>query len=105
LIAPAAATRLIYVAFDLQLPHQRFAQGVYMGSLAVWSMSVFSLLFRHGALRLRGMGLLLAGLAGAQPRTIHQETFFLVGLLCMTESLLLDRERPSASSESWSKTA
>lgn len=105
LIAPAAATRLIYVAFDLQLPHQRLAQGVYMGSLAVWSMSVFSLLFRHGALRLRGMGLLLVGLAGAQPRTIHQETFFLVGLLCMTESLLLDRERPSASSESWSKTA
>ena len=66
-----------------------------MLSLAVWSMAVFSLLFRHGALRLRGMGLLLVGLSGAQPRAIHQETFFLIGLLCVTESLLLDRESAS----------
>jgi hypothetical protein len=99
LIAPAGATRLIYIAFDLQLPHQPLAQGIYMASLAVWSMAVISLLLRHGALRLRGMGLLLVGLAGVQPRTIHQETFFLVGLLCMTESLLIDRERPSLTTE------
>jgi len=99
LIAPAGATRLIYIAFDLQLPHQPLAQGIYMASLAVWSMATISLLLRHGVLRLRGMGLLLVGLAGAQPRTIHQETFFLVGLLCMTESLLIDRERPSLTTE------
>lgn len=95
LFAPAAAVRLIYIGFDLQLPPQPVAQGVYMLSLAVWSMAVFSLLFRHGALRLRGMGLLLVGLSGAQPRAIHQETFFLIGLLCVTESLLLDRESAS----------
>ena len=105
LAAPAAAARLIYIAFDLQLPHQPLAQGIYMGSLAVWSLAVFSLLFRHGALRLRGMGILLVGLAGAQPRTIHQEAFFLVGLLCMAESLLIDRDRPSLSSEVWPRTS
>ena len=94
-LAPAAAARLIYIGFDLQLPHQPLAQGVYILSLASWSLSVGSLLLRHGALRLRGFGVLLVGLAGAQPRMIHQETFFLVGLLCLLESLLIDREHSS----------
>ncbi len=94
-LAPTGAARLIYIGFDLQLPSPPLAQGIFMLSLATWSMAVFSLLLRHGALRLRGIGMLLVGLAGAQPRTIHQETFFLVGLLCLTESLLIDREHSS----------
>lgn len=89
--SPVLAAQLIYLGFDLQLPQLAWLQAVFMVSLSVFSLTVGSLLLRTGLLRLRGVGLLLVGLAGAQPRAIHQATFYLVGLLCLADSFLLDR--------------
>jgi len=87
--APTLALRLIYLGFDLQLPQVPWLQAVFILSLSAWSLAVFSHVLRKGRLRLRGLGLLLVGLAGAQPKMLHQELFYLVGLLCLVESLAL----------------
>lgn len=98
LFSHGAATRLIYIGFDLHLPAEAAAQGLYMLSLSAWCFGVLSLLLRRGPHRRRGLGLLLLGLAGAQPRAIHQVAFYLCGLLCLADSLLDygDRDEPRA---------
>lgn len=88
LINHAAAARLIYIGFDLHLPAEAVAQGFFMLSLSAWCFGVFSLLLRRGPERRRGMGILLIGLAGAQPRALHQISFYLCGLLCLADTLI-----------------
>lgn len=98
----ATALRLIYMAFDLRLPMRFEAQTLYLLCLTAWVYSVSGLFFigrRDGSgdsERLRGLGLLLLGLAGCQARTMPQMMFFLAGLLCAAEGVLAQAGRRDA---------
>lgn len=97
----STALRLIYMAFDLRLPMRFEAQTLYLLCLTAWVYSVSGLFFvgrgAPGSERLRGLGLLLLGLAGCQARTMPQMMFFLAGLLCAAEGVLAQTgRRPAA---------
>lgn len=88
---PNLAIRIIYMSFDLRLPPHIEAYALYLLSLFAWVFAVVALLVGEKAERPRGLGLLLIGLAGCQSRALHQMLFYLAGLLCIAESLLLYR--------------
>lgn len=94
-----AAARIIYIGFDLHLPAEALVQGLFMLSLSAWTFSVMSLLLRPGSSRRIGIGLALLGLAGSQPRAIHQVAFYLCGLLCLADVLLANSLRSEAPTE------
>lgn len=98
----STALRLIYMAFDLRLPMRFEAQTLYLLCLTAWVYSVLGLFFigrggsNTGSEPLRGLGLLLLGLAGCQARTMPQMMFFLAGLLCASEGVLAHTTRRAA---------
>lgn len=96
----ATALRLIYMSFDLRLPMRFEAQTLYLLCLTAWVYSVAGLIFMGRQAgpseRSRGLGLLLLGLAGCQARTLPQMMFFLAGLLCAAEGVLLQASRRPA---------
>jgi hypothetical protein len=94
-----AAARIIYIGFDLHLPAEALVQGLFMLSLSAWTFSVMSLLLRPGSSRRIGVALALLGLAGSQPRAIHQVAFYLCGLLCLADVLLADSLRSETPTE------
>lgn len=93
----ATALRLIYMSFDLRLPMRFEAQTLYLLCLTAWVYSVAGLFFSGrsstSSERMRGLGLLLLGLAGCQARTLPQMMFFLAGLLCAAEGVLFQPVR------------
>ncbi len=90
-------TRIIYMGFDLRLPPQAEAYVFYLLSLCAWVFAVVALAVGEKPQPFRGLGLLLMGLGGCQPRTLHQLLFSLAGLFCVAESML---HRPSAAPKS-----
>ena len=93
LLDRGAVARLVYIGFDMHLPAAPLAQLLYLASLGSWLFAVVTLLLRSSHYHRRGIGLLLVGLAGGQPRTIYQQCFFLTGLLCLADSLRHGDER------------
>lgn len=94
---PNLTTRMIYMSFDLRLPPHAESYVIYLLSLCAWVFALVALaLCERRLLWVRMLGLLLVGLAGCQARALHQLLYYLVGLLCVAESLL----DPAGESES-----
>lgn len=87
-LAPSAATRLIYLSYDLRLPLRIDAQILYLLCLSTWIYATAALLLGSSQARITGAGLLLVGLAGCQAKTVHQLLFFVSGILLVAEGLL-----------------
>lgn len=80
------AAQLLQHALGLQLPTRRLAQALLLVALGHFAFTVVALLFRGGAYRLRGCGLLLIGLGGYGLQENYQLLLLLLGLLCITQS-------------------
>lgn len=91
--APNLTMRIIYMSFDLRLPPNSEAYLLYLLSLCAWVFAVLALFMSNRSARVRGLGLLLIGLAGCQAKSLHQMLFYLSGLLCIVEGLLDQRGR------------
>lgn len=88
LLRRPAASKIALSTFDLHLPQAALPQVVVALALGAWVFAALALLTGEPRERRQGIGLLLIGLAGAQPRAAYQLGMHLTGLLCIAESLV-----------------